>query len=145
VTDQLPSFAFRLTSDAIDTASLTRELHDSAAGACVTFEGRVRDVNEGHAVRRLEYESYEAVALKEGKRVMDEAASKEHVIAAQCIHRVGRLEIGEIAVWVGVISGHREEAFRACRYIIDEVKARVPIWKKEQYRDGASEWIENAP
>lgn len=143
MTNDLP--AFRLTADPIDAAALTRRLADSAAGACVTFEGRVRDVNEGHAVLRLEYESYEVVALKEGTKVMEEAASAGDIIAAQCVHRVGRLEIGEIAVWVGVISGHRDEAFRACRFIIDEVKARVPIWKKEQYRDGAAGWIENAP
>ncbi len=90
---------------------------------------------------RLEYEGYEAVAIKEGEAVLREAIEKFDVISAECVHRVGRLEIGDMAVWVGVSAAHRGAAFDACRYLIDEMKHRLPIWKKEHYREGDSGWI----
>lgn len=130
---------FLLSSGPIDPAALAAELASPGAGACVTFEGRVRDTNDGMAVEYLEYEAYEALALDEGRRVVEECL--DGVIAARCVHRVGRLEIGDVAVWVGVIAAHRGEAFAACRRIIDEVKSRVPIWKKEHYRSGAAQWV----
>ena len=135
---------FSLSAKPIDIAILTEALFDPAAGACVTFEGRVRNANEGRMVEWLEYEAYEAVAMKEGAKVIDEALSNRENIAVRCVHRVGHLAIGEIAVWIGVISAHRDEAFRVCRFVIDEVKGRVPIWKKEQYSDGSASWVENA-
>ena len=112
-----------------------------AAGGYVCFEGWVRDHNEGRAVTRLEYEAFEALANVEGARIVQEAIARYGVRAAACVHRVGSLEIGDLAVWVGVSSPHRDEAFDACRYIIDEVKHRVPIWKKEHYVDGDSGWV----
>ena len=132
---------FELTSDTIDIGMLKALLRNDQAGACVTFEGWVRDHNDGRNVTGLEYEAYEAVAVSEGTRVLDEARSKFNLINARCVHRVGALTIGELAVWVGVSSGHRAQAFDACRYIIEEVKARVPIWKKEHYCDGAHGWV----
>ena len=93
------------------------------------------------AVYRLEYESYASMAHKEGEKVIAEARKKFPLIHAACVHRVGLLEVGEIAVWVGVSGGHRGEAFDACRYIIDNIKHRVPIWKKEHYVDGDSGWV----
>lgn len=114
--------------------------HPSAGGyAC--FEGWVRDHNEGRAVVRLEYEAFEALANKEGARIVQEAIARYGVLAAACVHRIGSLQIGDLAVWVGASSPHRGEAFDACRYIIDEVKHRVPIWKKEHYVDGISNWV----
>jgi molybdopterin synthase catalytic subunit len=110
-------------------------------GGYVSFEGWVRNRNEGQEVIYLEYQAYEALALKEGNRIMTEAAERFPVQHALCIHRVGKLEVGDLAVWVGVSAGHRDEAFRACRYIIDEIKHRVPIWKKEYYSDGDSGWV----
>jgi molybdopterin synthase catalytic subunit len=107
----------------------------------VTFDGWVRNENEGRQVLRLEYESYEAMALKEGEKIIAEAHEKFPIIDAVCVHRGGLLEIGDIAVWVGVSSAHRGEAFDACRYIIDEIKHRTPIWKKEFYVDGDSGWV----
>jgi adenylyltransferase/sulfurtransferase len=101
----------------------------------------VRDHNEGRTVERLEYESFESLAVKEGERIVAEAVAKFGVTRAACVHRVGSLAIGDLAVWVGVSSAHRGEAFAACRYIIDEVKHRVPIWKKEHYTDGDSGWV----
>lgn len=105
----------------------------------VSFEGRVRNVNDGRPVVGLEYEAYPQLCMTEGTAVVKEALPG--VVAARCVHRTGRLAVGDVAVWVGVIGGHRDEAFRACRYIIDEVKRRVPIWKKEQYADASAEWI----
>jgi molybdopterin synthase catalytic subunit len=116
-------------------------LADPAAGGYAAFEGWVRNHNEGHAVTRLEYEAFEALANKEGERIVAEAVVRFGVLRAACVHRVGSLAIGDLAVWVGVSSRHRAEAFAACRYIIDEVKHRVPIWKKEHYDNGDSGWV----
>ncbi|MBI5091893.1 MAG: molybdenum cofactor biosynthesis protein MoaE [Candidatus Hydrogenedentes bacterium] len=132
---------FLLSAERIDTAQLKRALENPGAGACVTFEGWVRNNNEGKTVLRLEYEAYEDLALKEGARILAEALDKFGLLGATCVHRTGCLEIGELAVWVGVSAAHRDEAFAACRYIIDEVKSRVPIWKKEHYADGESGWV----
>jgi molybdopterin synthase catalytic subunit len=116
-------------------------LADPACGGFVSFEGWVRNLNEGHEVLRLEYQVYEALALKEGNRIIAEAVEKFPVKHAVCIHRAGELQIGDLAVWVGVSAGHRDEAFKACRYIIDQIKHRVPIWKKEYYVGGDSGWV----
>lgn len=132
---------FLMSSTPLDGSGLKEELMDPAAGACVIFEGWVRNENEGKEVRRLEYEGYEVMAVKEGTKVIDEAREKFGLLEATCVHRVGHLDIGEMAVWVGVSSGHRAEAFRACEYIIDEIKHRLPIWKKEYYADGDSGWV----
>ena len=132
---------FRFTDAAIDLASAGLELRDRAAGGYATFEGWVRDHNDGLAVRRLEYEAFVELAVKEGDRIVAEAMRRFPVMQALCIHRVGSLEIGDVAVWVGASAAHRGEAFDACRYIIDEVKHRVPIWKKEHYVNGDSGWV----
>ena len=132
---------FRFTESAIDTESSRGELQTPSAGGYVSFEGWVRDLNEGQEVTRLEYEAFEELAVKEGDRIVAEALRRFPVKRALCIHRVGTLSIGEMAVWVGVSSAHRGEAFDACRFIIDEVKHRVPIWKKEHYRSGDSGWV----
>ena len=139
----VPSFALqeRPLDTAALAAALTAALSSSHAGAFVSFEGRVRDINDGRTVVGLEYDAYPALCLAEGEAVVLEAVRAFGIIAARCVHRVGRLSVGEAAVWVGVIGGHRDEAFRACRFIIDEVKQRVPIWKKERYDDGSSGWI----
>lgn len=132
---------FKLTDIAIDPSALTRALKNDAAGAVVTFEGRVRDHNDGKAVDHLVYESYEKLAVKEAKAILKEARERYPVLEADCVHRVGRLEIGEVAVWVAVASAHRKEAFDACEFIIDSIKHRLPIWKKETYSDGSYEWV----
>ncbi|MCE7896901.1 MAG: molybdenum cofactor biosynthesis protein MoaE [Gammaproteobacteria bacterium] len=132
---------FSFSREALDPAALARLLADDSCGALVTFDGRVRDHNEGRRVLRLEYEGYEALAVKEGCRVLDEALARFAIVQARCVHRLGPLALGEVAVWVGVSAHHRGDAFAACRYIIDEVKDRVPIWKKEFYADGDSGWI----
>jgi len=132
---------FRFTESAIDAAAARRELLDRGAGGYVSFEGWVRDFNEGQEVTRLEYEAFQALAVKEGDRILNEAVQRFPIKRAACIHRVGSLDLTDMAVWVGVSSAHRGEAFDACRFIIDEVKHRVPIWKKEHYRSGDSGWV----
>jgi molybdopterin synthase catalytic subunit len=132
---------FRLTSTPIDIPVFRKELSDVRAGACATFEGWVRDHNEGRSVQALDYEAFAPLAEREGERILAEVRQKFDVIAVACVHRVGSLQIGDLAVWVGVAAGHRGPAFDACRYVIDEAKARLPIWKKEHYVTGASEWI----
>ena len=90
---------------------------------------------------RLEYEVYAPLAVKEGAKIIEETMAKFPIVRADCVHREGLLEIGECAVWVGVASAHRDEAFAACRYIIDEIKLRLPVWKKEHYVNGDSGWV----
>ncbi len=132
---------FKLTDIAIDPSALTKTLRNDAAGAVVSFEGRVRNHNDGRAVDHLVYESYEKLAAKEAEAILKEARERYPVLEAHCVHRVGKLEIGEVAVWVAVASAHRKEAFDACEFIIDSVKHRLPIWKKETYSDGSHEWV----
>ena len=131
----------RITAEAIEPESLKKELADFACGALVTFEGWIRDHNEGRAVRQLEYEVYAPLAIKEGKRVLEQAAEQWQINHALAVHREGLLALGDVAVWVGVSSAHRDEAFLACRFIIDEIKQRLPIWKKETWTDGDSGWV----
>lgn len=111
------------------------------SGGFVSFEGRVRNHNEGLPVENLEYECYEPMALREGERIVQQALATFNIHGAQCIHRYGHLSIGDIALWVGVVSAHRRESFEACQYIIDAVKALVPIWKKEYYRGKKPVWV----
>lgn len=132
---------FSLTDKTIDGAALAKGLQADGVGAVVTFEGRVREANQGRPVKALEYESYDALVGKEGEKILGEAGATFAIHHAQCVHRTGKLSVGEVAVWVGVSAGHRDAAFAACRFIIDEIKTRVPLWKKEHYDDGSSEWL----
>ncbi len=110
-------------------------------GAVVTFDGVVRDLNEGKTVVSLEYEAYGPLAESTGNEILEDAVTRFGLIDASCVHRTGHLEVGETAVHVVAEAMHRESAFQACRHIIDEVKKRVPIWKKEYYADGETDWI----
>ncbi len=130
-----------ITTKKIDVLEQSRLLSNSSAGAYASFEGWVRNENEGFRVLRLEYEVFKPIATKEGKRIFDKAKDKYAILDVNGIHRSGLLEIGECAVWIGVIAAHREEAFDACRYVIDRIKTRLPIWKKEYYADGNSGWV----
>lgn len=132
---------FRITHAEIDLKRLRSETLSPSSGGYVLFEGWVRDHHEGQQVLRLEYEVYEPLAVKEGLKVIAEAEARFGPIHAVAEHRAGLLEIGEVAVAVAVASAHRDEAFRACRYIIDEAKARLPIWKKEYFADGRTDWV----
>ncbi len=132
---------FEFTAQAIDPDVFRQQLQDPACGAYVQFDGWVRNHNEGQRVLRLEYEVYEPLAVKEGQGIIDEAIERFGVNNACCVHRSGLLEITDLAVVVAVSSPHRDAAFQACRYIIDETKARLPIWKKEHYENGVTEWV----
>jgi sulfur-carrier protein adenylyltransferase/sulfurtransferase len=132
---------FSFSQAPLEPGAYRDALADPACGGYASFEGWVRDHNEGHRVRRLEYEAFEALAVKEGERIVAAATERYGIRRAACVHRLGDLAIGDLAVWVGVSAEHRGEAFAACRYIIDEVKHRLPIWKKEHYENGNSGWV----
>ena len=132
---------FRIAHAGIDVPAFRQSLEDVSSGACLVFEGWVRNHNDGRGVLRLTYEVFEPLALKEGELILEEAKSKFDISRARAIHRAGELALSEPAVVVGVASSHRDAAFLACRYIIDEIKARLPIWKKEYYADGNTEWV----
>ena len=132
---------FRISSARLDPGALRRELFDARAGGYVSFEGRVRSRNKSRKVCSLEYEAYGELAEKVGGHIIAEARARFAIFSAACVHRRGRLQVGDIAVWAGVTAEHRGAAFDACRYIIGEMKKRVPIWKKEHYATGTSEWI----
>lgn len=131
---------FTVTDRVIDTAALRARIDHPQAGGLVVFEGVVRDHQDGRAVRHLDYEGYAAVAVKEGERILAEARTRWPLHAAVGCHRTGHLEVGEAAVWIGVAASHRGDAFAACGWIMDEVKARVPVWKRETFADGSVEW-----
>jgi molybdopterin/thiamine biosynthesis adenylyltransferase/molybdopterin synthase catalytic subunit len=128
---------FTLTDKPIEPpASFAHE-----AGGFVTFEGRVRNKTHGRSVTRLEYEAFPEMALPEGEALVQEAVERFGLVKAAIIHRVGSLALGEMAVWIGTAAPHRREAFAACEWLIDELKHRVPIWKKEVFADGESDWV----
>jgi molybdopterin synthase catalytic subunit len=125
----------RLVREPIDLVAL--QAVTPADGALCLFVGVVRDHNGGRPVLRLEYEAYEEMALPLMEKIAAEARDRWRITDVRIVHRLGRLEIGETSVAVAVASPHRREAFEACRYAIDTLKATVPIWKKEFYADGA--------
>ncbi|PIE02699.1 MAG: molybdopterin converting factor [Acidobacteria bacterium] len=132
---------FQLCDQSLDVPALKKEIENPQSGACVIFEGWVRNHNEGRSVDALAYEGYAELCQTEAENIMAEAASRYQIEKGICCHRVGHLEIGELAVWLGVTARHRGTAFEACRYIIDQIKLRLPIWKKEYYSDGHAEWV----
>src|SRR5471030_1016844 len=132
---------FDLTDQAIDIEKLKAAICDQRAGALLTFEGVVRNHNEGKSVEALSYEAYEPLARAEAERIFAEVAERFNVIKLVLVHRVGLLQISDVAVFVGVSAAHRDQAYLASRYIIDETKKRLPIWKKEHYTDASSAWV----
>lgn len=132
---------FSLSDQAIDPRALIDEVRRPDAGGLATFEGWVRNHHQGRDVASLEYESFPALAEKEGNRILKEICQKYDILAARCLHRTGHLEVGDIAIAIAVSSAHRDAAFEACRAIIDSIKSTVPIWKKEHYTDGSSLWV----
>ncbi len=132
---------FRLSEQPVDIFQLRDALRNSGSGGFCSFEGWVRDSNEGKNVSGLEYEAYAELALIEGAAIVEEAKARFDILTVQSVHCTGNLKVGDLAVWVGVSAAHRDHAFRACRYIIDEIKQRLPIWKKEHYLDGATAWV----
>lgn len=132
---------FALTDTPIVEEAWLARCRDPRAGAIVTFAGAVRNHNEGKEVLSLAYEAYPELALSEGRRIVEEALRGHDILAAACVHRTGPCAIGDLAVFVCVSAAHRKEAFVAAQYIIDEVKHRLPVWKKEFYADGSTGWV----
>jgi molybdopterin synthase catalytic subunit len=132
---------FRFSAESLNVNGLRQSLVNPKSGAVVAFEGLVRNHNDGREVLALSYEGHESLALKEAAKIIDEAKRCFEIYDVVCVHRLGDLAVGDLAVWVGVSAAHRGAAFGACQYVIDEVKARVPIWKKETYTDGSSGWV----
>ncbi len=132
------TFAVRESELSLD--EVIRAVSHPGAGAVATFVGVVRDANEGHAVSLLEYQAYVPMAEKEMSRIGLELAARVQGVRVAAIHRIGKLRVGDAAVVCAASAPHRGEAFSACRALIDEIKARVPIWKREFGPDGAA-WI----
>lgn len=132
---------FELTDHPIDSAALRARLARPEAGACVVFEGWVRNHHLGQPVRELHYEAFDVMAKLEGTSIIAELEERFPGCAIFCVHRTGALRIGDLAVWIGVSSAHRAAAFLACRQAIEEIKRRLPVWKKEFHPDGAAEWV----
>jgi len=126
----------------IDTGALLAEVAGHAFGASALFVGTVREVNEGRAVTGIEYSSYSAMAEKEMARIVAEAAERFGVTAIAIEHRVGALALGDASVAIAASHAHRAPALDAMRYCIEELKKRVPVWKRELYTDGTREWID---
>ena len=135
------SIRFSLVSQPIDIASLAAALNDPAAGAVVSFDGRVRNHIAGQAVSHLEYQAYPALAISTGQRILEEEAARHGLLGAVAAHRTGPLAIGDAAVWVGVAAAHRGPAFDGARSIMERLKYELPIWKKETYANGLTEWV----
>ena len=136
-----PTIQFTLVDHVIDCPSLAAELVDPAAGAVVTFDGRVRNHNDGQPVSHLEYQAYPALVVSTGQRILEEECARYGILRARAAHRTGPLAIGEAAVWLGVASAHRGPCFDAARAIMERLKYELPIWKKETYADGHTEWV----
>lgn len=135
---------FELSTAPIEIEPRRRALMREDAGGYCAFEGWVRNHHLGKEVVELTYEAYAPLALKQGRTVLDEARKHYDILDTAAVHRIGDLRPGELAVWVGVCAAHRDAAFEACRAIIDDIKATVPIWKHECYADGSKVWVDPA-
>lgn len=131
----------RLTRDQIDYTALTESVRSSRAGAVVLFLGTVRELTDGRETVALDYEAYVEMAQAKLLEVADEARRQWPVIEIAIEHRLGHLEVGDISVAVAVSCPHRAETFEAGRFLIDRLKECVPVWKKENWSDGTTEWV----
>lgn len=134
----------RIIREPIDAAALLRECTTAGDGAALLFVGVVRNQNEGRAVGHLSYDAYEEMAARVLEEIATEAEARWETGRLAVVHRIGRLEIGEASVAIAVAAPHRGEAYAASRYVIEELKKRVPIWKREGYVDGETEWLGGA-
>lgn len=130
-----------ITRNEIDHAGLTDRVRSEQAGAVVTFLGTVRQMTEGRETASLEYEAYSEMAERKMSEVEHEARDRWPLIDAAIVHRVGHLELGDVSVAIAVSCPHRGQAFEACRFMIDRIKEVVPIWKRENWANGETEWV----
>ena len=134
--------AARLVSRQIDITELTSEVAGDDRGAISLFLGTVRNSNEGRAVNGIDYSAYDAMAVAEMNRIVSEAADRFTGVEIALEHRTGTLNVGDVSVAIACAHAHRSPALDATRYVIEELKKRVPIWKREHYLDGTSEWVD---
>jgi len=133
-----------IVTEPIDTAGVLREVESAANGASILFVGTVREENDGKSVDSMDYTAYVAMAEREMAAIAGEAAEKFSGTFVVIVHRIGELAIGEASVAIATSHAHRDEAYSASRYAIEQLKKRVPIWKREHYVDGTREWVENS-
>jgi molybdopterin synthase catalytic subunit len=126
----------------IDLSGLLEEVTSPATGATILFVGTVRETNDGRAVSGIEYSAYETMAARELEKILDEARTRFGANDIVVEHRIGELAIGEASVAIAVAHAHRAAAYDASRYVIEQLKRRVPIWKREAYVDGTREWVD---
>jgi molybdopterin synthase catalytic subunit len=130
-----------ITTDHLDTASVANFLSVPEAGALDIFLGTTRQWTRGRETTRLVYECYEPMAVAEMERLADECRSRWPVLQLCMLHRLGEVPVAEASVIIGVSTPHRKDAFEACRFLIDQLKKQVPIWKYEVFTDGSGEWV----
>lgn len=134
-------FESRLTREPIDADALLSSVANPGCGAIILFLGVVREVNDGRAVTGIEYSAYEAMAATELDAIAEDAAHRFSA-SVSILHRLGSLELEDASVGIAVAHAHRDEAYAASRWVIEELKRRVPIWKREHYVDGTREWVD---
>jgi molybdopterin synthase catalytic subunit len=130
-----------ITETPIDYGAITERVRSNRAGAVCLFLGTVRELTGDRRTLALEYEAYPAMALKKMEELEAEARQRWPILEAALVHRVGHLDLGEVSVAVAVSCPHRDQAFDACRWLIDTLKEIVPIWKKEHWADGTEDWV----
>ena len=130
-----------ITEAPIDHAALTERVRSNLAGAVCTFLGTVREMTGDRRTASLDYEAYPEMALRQMAELEEKARLRWPIQDVALVHRVGHLDLGEVSVVVAVSCPHRDQAFEACRWLIDTLKEVVPIWKKEVWADGTEEWV----
>ena len=130
------AFSIKITAERINCNEVLDFVSDSSAGSVLLFNGTVRDNEDGKTVEHLYYEAYEEMAVKEIKKLINEAFTKYNILKVCIIHRTGKMGIGEISISIGVSSPHRDDSYLASKFLIDAIKETVPIWKKEIFEEG---------
>lgn len=130
-----------ITQHPIDTDQVLKSVHSDSAGATVLFVGTTRQFTHGKETLKLEYECYEAMALKKMKELHDQAKQRWPIESCAIVHRIGSVGIGESSIAVAVSTPHRTDSFNAAQWLVDSLKALVPIWKQEHWSDGSQEWV----
>ncbi len=136
---------FSLVRKTVEPDALRCQVERPEAGAFLAFEGWVRNRNDGHPVTGLTYEAYPELAVTVGEQIIAEAEERFDTLVVRAAHAIGELNVGELAVWVGVSAAHRDDAFAACRYVIDELKERLPVWKREHYVNAPPQFLPGTP
>ena len=130
-----------IVASPIDIGAIIDEVRTAHTGAVATFLGTVRDNSESRTVTGLDYSAYTGMATHEMEAIVREASALAPGVQIVAVHRVGNLAVGDVCVMIAAAHAHRGPAFDACRYVIEEIKKRVPIWKRERYADGSAEWV----